>query len=78
MASGRSSRRWRSRRRAAKESDVMARESDAMARFAGCSNMHTSVAEIVGEPADGERASIAPCLAIDESTNFLMGQATGR
>jgi hypothetical protein len=71
MASGRSSRRWRSRRRAAKESD-------AMARFAGCSNMHASVAEIVGEPADGERASIAPCLAIDESTNFLMGQATGR
>ena len=56
----------------------MARESDAMARFAGCSNMHASVAEIVGEPADGERASIAPCLAIDESTNFLMGQATGR
>jgi hypothetical protein len=49
-----------------------------MARFAGCSNMHASVAEIVGEPADCERASIAPCLATDESTNFLMGQATGR
>ena len=44
-----------------------------MARFAGFSNMHASVAEIVGEQADGERASIAPCLAIDKSTNFLMG-----
>jgi hypothetical protein len=33
-----------------------------MARFAGCSNMHASVAEIVGEPADGERASIAHAL----------------
>jgi hypothetical protein len=40
--------------------------------------MHASVAEIAGEPEDGERASIAPRLAIDESTNFLMGQATAR
>ena len=35
-----------------------------MARFARFSNMHASVAEIVWEPADGERASIGrptPC-----------------
>jgi hypothetical protein len=41
-----------------------AKESGPMARLVRFSNMHASVAEIVGEPADGERASICrpmPC-----------------
>jgi hypothetical protein len=53
-----------------------AKESGAMACFAEFSNMHASVVGSRGMAS--VRRSAAPRLAIDESTNFLMGQATAR